>query len=206
MRLFLFFLSFYFNLFSQENMTNIYFNEIVSKTEFNNETSINKWDKDLKIFVCDVVDDSLYSKNKDSDVITLKTELLLIINELNTYINTVSIKVVEDCDSANFFIYLGSESWYNKSVPKSVNYTKNNLGLFMVSKLGSIIYKGSMYVDLYRTETILEKKHLLREELTQSLGLFNDSWEYPESIFYQGWSDVTEYSNIDKEIIKQLYR
>ena len=52
----------------------------------------------------------------------------------------------------------------------------------------------------------MKKKHLLREELTQSLGFFNDSWLYPESIFYQGWTDVTEYSEMDKEIIKMLYK
>jgi hypothetical protein len=49
------------------------------------------------------------------------------------------------------------------------------------------------------------QKSVLREELTQSLGLCNDSWEYPNSIFYQGWSTNTEYSDLDKEIIQMLY-
>ena len=63
-----------------------------------------------------------------------------------------------------------------------------------------------MYVDLERTGDNFEaQKHLLREELTQSLGLFNDSWKYPESIFYQGWSTVTEYSDMDKRLIDMLY-
>ena len=147
----------------------------------------------------------MYSENTDYDIFILKNELTLIIQELNSYIDCISINLVENSDSANFFIYLGSESWYNKSVPKSFNYTKNNLGLFIVTKYNNIIVSGSMYVDLYRTENIKEKKHLLREELTQSLGFFNDSWDYPESIFYQGWSTVTEYADIDKEIIKKLY-
>jgi hypothetical protein len=47
---------------------------------------------------------------------------------------------------------------------------------------------------------------LLREELTQSLGLGNDSNKYPDSIFYQDWSTVTSYSKLDIEIIKQHYR
>jgi hypothetical protein len=166
---------------------------------------VNKWDKDVNIFICDNKKDSLYSENTDYDIFILKNELTLIIQELNSYIDCISINLVENSDSANFFIYLGSESWYNKSVPKSFNYTKNNLGLFIVTKYNNIIVSGSMYVDLYRTENIKEKKHLLREELTQSLGFFNDSWDYPESIFYQGWSTVTEYADIDKEIIKKLY-
>ena len=62
-----------------------------------------------------------------------------------------------------------------------------------------------MYVDIERTSTNDGQKHLLREELTQSLGLCNDSYDYPESIFYQGWTETTEYAEIDKELIQMLY-
>jgi len=206
MKSFLVFLLVYTNGLTQNYEVNTYFNEIVSKNEFNNKTSINKWNKDVKIFICDNTEDNLYSKNVDNDVVILKTELQKIVKELNEYINGITIEIVEVKDSANFLIYLGSDNWYNSCVTKSVNYTKNNLGLFLISKSNNVITKGTMYVDIYRTETINEKKHLLREELTQSLGFFNDSWLYPESIFYQGWTDVTEYSEMDKEIIKMLYK
>jgi hypothetical protein len=206
MKSFLVFLLVYTNVLTQNYEINTYFNEIVSKNEFNNKTSINKWNKDVKIFICDNTKDNMYSKGTDNDVMELKTELQKIVKELNDHINEITIEIVEVQDSANFLIYLGSENWYNSCAPKSVNYTKNNLGLFLISKSNNIITKGTMYVDIYRTETINEKKHLLREELTQSLGFFNDSWLYPESIFYQGWTDVTEYSDMDKEIIKMLYK
>jgi hypothetical protein len=49
------------------------------------------------------------------------------------------------------------------------------------------------------------KKHILREELTQSIGLLNDSMKYPNSIFYQGWTFPTEYTELDKEVIKRHY-
>ena len=62
------------------------------------------------------------------------------------------------------------------------------------------------FVDLNRTVGETEfQKHILREELTQSLGLFNDSEKYENSIFYDGYSTVTEYSEIDKELIDMLY-
>ena len=64
---------------------------------------------------------------------------------------------------------------------------------------------GKMYVDLVRNGDVESYKHLLREELTQSLGLFNDSWDYPESIFYQAWTTTTEYAPIDSELIDMLY-
>ena len=50
-----------------------------------------------------------------------------------------------------------------------------------------------------------ERSHLIREELTQSLGLMNDSDKYNDSIFYQNWTDVIEFSEIDKTVIKLLY-
>jgi hypothetical protein len=33
-----------------------------------------------------------------------------------------------------------------------------------------------------------------------------DSDRYADSIFYQGWTDSTEYAEIDKALIKMLYR
>ena len=48
--------------------------------------------------------------------------------------------------------------------------------------------------------------HLIREELTQILGLRQDSWEHPESIFYQNYSERTSYAEIDRVLIEMLYR
>ena len=50
------------------------------------------------------------------------------------------------------------------------------------------------------------RSHLIREELTQSLGMMNDSWRYPESIYYQGWTRTREYAPIDRAVIEMLYR
>ena len=61
-----------------------------------------------------------------------------------------------------------------------------------------------MYVDTQRPD-ILGQKHLLREELTQSLGLARDSYLYDDSIFQQSWTTVTQYSQMDKDIIRLLY-
>jgi len=61
------------------------------------------------------------------------------------------------------------------------------------------------FVDTERTSNNSQRKHILREEITQSLGFGNDSYRYPESIFYQGWTEVHEYSDIDKEVIKMFY-
>ncbi len=62
-----------------------------------------------------------------------------------------------------------------------------------------------MYVDIFRAN-LIEQRHLLREELTQSLGLARDSPEFPESIFQQSFSTkTTEYATIDRDLIRLLY-
>lgn len=50
------------------------------------------------------------------------------------------------------------------------------------------------------------RAHLIREELTQMLGLLRDSFRFPESIFYQSFSTVTEYLPIDRTVIELLHR
>jgi len=149
-----------------------------------------KWTKDMKIYV-DKTDENY-----------LVDELNRIVNDLNLLIDPIQIKVVNSKDQANYFIYFG----YYKDFEKKYNVVNSNLlesnwGFFEIYPNNT----GIMYVDVIRTKEIEAQKHLLREELTQSLGLLNDSWKYPQSIFYQGWTTTTEYSSIDKEIIKMLY-
>ncbi|WP_306205959.1 DUF2927 domain-containing protein [Actinoplanes sp. RD1] len=48
--------------------------------------------------------------------------------------------------------------------------------------------------------------HLIREELTQGMGLLRDSNKYPGSIFYGRYLPApTRYSKLDKEVIRLLY-
>ena len=52
----------------------------------------------------------------------------------------------------------------------------------------------------------LERRvHMIRQELASSIGLWGTSDVYPDSIFKSGWTDTTEYTAIDKEIIKLQY-
>ena len=62
-----------------------------------------------------------------------------------------------------------------------------------------------MYVDMFRTFGIDDQSHLLREELTQALGMWNDTAKYPDSIFYSVYAYTTEYLEVDREIIRTLY-
>ena len=131
----------------------------------------------------------------------LINELEKVVAELNAIIDPIKINIVSDKDKSNYIVFFGShvefKDNYNLLSPKRL---KNNWGYFETT-----CSSGKMFVDLYRIKDEESHKHLIREELTQSLGLLNDSWKYPESIFYQGWTTTTEFAPIDIYLIDLLY-
>ncbi len=170
-----------------------YFNKVAYGNEFDGgNSSLKKWNQDINIYVVGDKRDYLMSELND------------IVSELNGLIFTININIVDNESDANFFILFGSQQDYNNYDKESIGYTEHNQGLFIAYGREELTY-STMYVDVERTSTQNGQKHLLREELTQSLGLCNDSYDYPESIFYQGWTETTEYTEIDKELIQMLY-
>lgn len=178
------------------NQVNAYFNEIAFKNEFSAEILSNpiKWTSDIRIYV----------KGEKKQYLVL--ELSKIISELNDLIECINISIVSDSTQSNMPIFFGSMEEYNIISPYSRKYS-NQLGLGLLwTNSNNEIYFAKIFVDTKNHLSIEEEKHVLREELTQCLGLPNDSWTYPNSMFYQGWTSITEYSDIDKLLIKKLYK
>ena len=172
-----------------------YFNELVFGNEFGKQNpNCKKWVSDIKIYTSGHCPDYL------------ETELDSIIIEINQLITDIELIRVDDKNEANFQIFFGPAKKYIKIEPAAAPYVESNYGLFWIYwNNKNEIYKGSMYVDLERTKIIEAQKHLLREELTQSLGIMNDSNRYPKSVFFQDWTRTTEYLEIDRQVIKILY-
>ncbi len=172
-----------------------YFNEIALGFEFGGASEVTrKWKNDMKIFV------------GGTKTPIMMDELQRVIQEINALATDgFSASVVTDSLESNFYIFLGSGGDYAKKFPSVLNLVLSNWGLFNVYfDASNIIYGGIMYVDIDRASNI-EEKHLLREELTQSLGLAKDSNRYPDSIFQANWTSTTEYSNVDKDLVRLLY-
>jgi len=185
------------NKLSQEDTiptkTKEYFNQIVASTEFDpSNHTISRWNEDVKIFV------------KGTKKESLITELNSIVSELNDLIDPIDIKIVENESESNVVLFFGSPQGFTNLYPNLKPYMEKNWGFFEIFG-GEEITSGRVFVDIVRNKTLTGQKHILREELTQSLGFCNDSYLYPESIFYQDWTETTEYAQIDKEIIKLLY-
>ena len=190
---FLIFQSFIYCKSQSDYQVRTYFNSVCKNTEYHGKLSEpKKWETDVKIFV----------KGKKVDY--LNNELIKIVSELNLIINPINFKIVNSENDANMIVFFGSEKEFNNFDPNSKKYTKNNFGIFIYYGK-THIKRANIYVDIYRTKSINAQKHLLREELTQSLGLVNDTYDYPNSIFYQGWTETTKYADIDVKLIEMLY-
>ena len=53
--------------------------------------------------------------------------------------------------------------------------------------------------------TRMNKNHVILEEVIQSLGLQNDSYSYPDSLFYQGYNEPQQPSDMDWLLVRFLY-
>tara|TARA_A100000164_G_scaffold337977_1_gene331909 strand:+ start:1525 stop:2250 length:726 start_codon:yes stop_codon:yes gene_type:complete len=186
---------------SQANLTQYqkdviaYFKEIALGFEFGTASAITrKWKSPLNIFV----------GGKDNPDLNL--ELNSIKDEINNLAKDgFKINVVNDSLAANYYIFFGPGQEYAKIYPSLADYVNNNWGLFNIYwNSDNVLNYGHMYVDTNRAN-IEEQKHLLREELTQSLGLGKDSEKYPNSIFQSSWTQTTEYMPIDRDLIRLLY-
>lgn len=168
-----------------------YYKEICLATEFEGARDYTFWYEPVRVYVVDDMPGYMWD------------ELNRIISELNKL--GVNISVVNNINSSNFLIYYRSGVDYERVEPGARGYTGSNWGFVNFRSIDHRIIDATMYVDKYRTDSIQAKKHLLREELTQGLGFINDSWWYPDSIFYQGWTTTTEYAPIDRELINAIY-
>jgi hypothetical protein len=178
-----------------------YFLEVALKSEYgNSQPMIKKWERDINIKVL--------GSPTPEDLRTLQS----VIDELNTLVSGIQLQIVSVAEgqnphvpgnSPNLEIYFVPESKFSHYEP---NYQPLNYGFFWDWwNDDKVIQAGRIMISTVGI-TQQERSHLIREELTQSLGLMEDSEQYRDSIFYQGWTDTTHYAAIDKVLIEMLYR
>lgn len=175
---------------SQEEKYLDYFLEIALMNEYNeNESVIKKWVENLDIKV--------KGSPSQEDMDTLKH----VLKELNELIKPIELRLVDKAQNVEVFFV--PESRFHEYVPE---YEPINQGFFTAwEDANHEIYRA---IVLISSEGISQKErsHLIREEITQILGLMNDSWKYNDSIFYQGWTAFNSFSEIDRKLIQMLYR
>lgn len=177
------------SVFSQAQID--YFMEIAMGAEYNQENSpkLHKWTGSIRV--------QPLGKPTAEDLRTLRT----VISEINTLTSgKIQMQLVNR--DPNIPIHFIPESQFRLVEPA---YVPRNFGFFVTRwNNQGIIYRANVLITTTGV-TQKERSHLIREELTQSLGLMRDSYRYADSMFYQPWTDVTRYSEIDKALIQMLY-
>ncbi|WP_108669076.1 DUF2927 domain-containing protein [Peribacillus acanthi] len=166
-----------------------YFKDIALGSEWNEGNNrIIKWNENPRI--------GIFGEPTKEDLNSLKD----VIDDINNLQNSINLSIVEE--DANIEIYFVALEDFDKYVQ---NPMPNNWGLFYFWYDNKHFINKSIILIATNRSTTIERSHLIREELTQSLGLINDSWRYRNSLFYQGWTRTTEFSDLDKKLIKLLY-
>ncbi|HWI63687.1 MAG TPA: DUF2927 domain-containing protein [Symbiobacteriaceae bacterium] len=166
-----------------------YLNEVaLSGFEFGTAPSVvYKWTHDVEI--------SVEGTPSESDLKALRT----VVSDLNELVAPIKVSLVKD--DGDITVYYGDDSEFPRRLS---GYTPGNRGYFEVSYGATHAILGADILISTQVETAA-RAHLVREELTQSFGFFQDSWTDKESIFYQGWTLTQDYADRDREIIKMLY-
>ena len=168
----------------------LYFYEVALGGEWSRGNEVvRRWHEDLRIQVV--------GTRTSEDSATLRS----VVDELNALLQgQVQLQFVER--DPNVEIFFAPESQFQQL---DAHYRPGNLGFFRARWNYDGINNARILISTTGV-TQTERSHIIREELTQSLGLMRDSYRYPDSIFYQGWTDVTHYSDIDRAIIQLLYQ
>jgi hypothetical protein len=166
-----------------------YFLEVAMGAEFgSSNSSIRKWSGPIRIKV--------NGTPTQTDLATLRA----VVSELNDLTEGIELQITDS--NPNMEIYFVPESQFSRYEP---NYRPVNMGFFWTWWSNNILNRARILIT---TEGVTqqERSHLIREELTQSLGLMQDSNRYSDSIFYQRWTDVIAYTDLDRAVISILYR
>ncbi|SIS42338.1 DUF2927 domain-containing protein [Salimicrobium flavidum] len=166
-----------------------YFEEIAFGSEWgSSDIPLRKWESDPRIKV--------HGNPTEEDMNSLNS----VIDDVNSLQESIDLKLVEN--NANIDVYYVPLDEFDQYV---TNPKGGNWGLFYY-------WTGDRYV-IDRSKILIatdfpdqgERSHLVREELTQTLGLTRDSETYPESMFYQHWTTTQEFLDIDEKLIQMLY-
>lgn len=169
-----------------------YFSEIAFGSEFGNASaSVRKWVDGPRIRV--------NGSPTANDLATLSA----VVADLGRLAVSVAPEIVPmGSASATVDVHFAPTAAFPSILPE---YVPGNVGFVWVWWDGGQRIQRS--VVLISTDvTAVLRAHLIREEVTQMLGLLRDSSRYPDSIFFQEFSTVTAYSARDEAVIEMLYR
>ena len=183
-----------------------YFKEVVLESEYyERPMRVVKWQRPMILFVS--------KEKKYVDQMKAIEKTVANINEL--VVDGFEIKLTDDLSKSNAVLYLGTLDRVAELAPDFYQYMDDDIidedfsGFTYVEFEWSnyTILKASIFIEI--EDSLEVQKSTILEEITQSIGIPNDSEKYLNSIFYQHQIENgiinKEYSKMDIDIIKLLY-
>ncbi len=167
-----------------------YFNDVALHEEGNpTPTRLRKWQTNPRIRV------NLNPTWADRNFLTS------LIAEINSLQNAIVLSQVESGENVD--LYFVSTNQFTDCDP----HAKNGYSAYFVrydNTRDPYVIDG---VNVMIASDIAQDARLaaMRQDLTQMLGLPNDSDRYPDSTFRADWPLPTQYSPIDRQLVRLLY-
>lgn len=167
-----------------------YFLTIAFNVEYgdNNALDLRRWEQPIRIRV--------YGSPTEEDLATLDRHIA----DLNQIENMPFIqRVTEEENIELYFVALDDIHKYIDG------YIEGNWGFFWSWwNEDQQITRVQIAIATDVTNQV-QRNHLILEEITQSLGMMQDSNRYPDSIFYADWTEVQQLSPLDWALVKLTY-
>lgn len=162
-----------------------FFSDIAFGSEYSGGNELVTWNKPIRIKVLGTYSEADYREAEK------------VVQELDQLLPTTRLHLVDSGE--NITMLFTDQQGFDRYAPE---YAKNNIGYFHINWHPKTKYVTTGRI-LIRSKGIIQTKrnHVIREEITQILGLMRDSDDFKESIFYQGYSETNHYSEKDKQVI-----
>ena len=167
-----------------------YFSDIALHTEYGTDTNcIHKWSAPILVYI------------KGSPTAQDLAVIQNIFRKMNSVKGFPSISETSSDELANLVITFADDNEYRNITPANINDSTD--GFASCWWQGASIFKAKIGIRTSISQN--ERNSVIWEELVQATGLQNDSYTYPDSLFYQGYNEVQEPTTLDWILFEILY-
>lgn len=182
-----------------------HFKEVALKTEYgDNPQRIVKWKSVMYLYP--MLNGKSIKSGQCIEQLAILRKTIKTINLLAD--NNFKIILTDDAKKSNSLIYFTSQEKMNEMFPDFfVGIEEKVAGLTKGYWKNYYLYKTEIFIDI--DESLEVQESAILEEISQSIGLPNDTKKHSNSVFYQNKSNdnttVTDFSSLDKDVIQLLY-
>ena len=171
-----------------------YYLEIGMSSEYSNGNPINyvrKWTAPILVYVG--------GNPREQDLELIQR----LFDALNGVYGFPGIELCDDVEIAGMEVYFLDPAEYFPASFRAVG-TEISDGYSTIWFDNGVITRAEIGIRTDLTDR--NKTHVILEEIVQALGLQNDSYSYPDSLYYQGFNEPQWPTDMDWLLVRFLYR